>query len=274
MEIKYSIFDPSGNITALVETNLNDESQAKVAAEIMKAHPEAEQLGFVYFNPARPVPAYLKMAGGEFCGNAAMSTAALYLIRSGDESEPLRVRVSGASHSLEVKLKRASDDADAFDAGIEMPAALAIEELSLSSGGAPESLPAVRMEGVTHVIIEEGRAAYALKDEPGAAEDALRACCKESGADCMGLMFLDESKDDIIISPLVYVPGADTMFWESSCASGSAAVGIYLSRREGRPVDLSLRQPGGVLRVASDAAENKTWLYGRTKLIGTYTYTD
>ena len=78
--LKYSIFDPSGNITALVETHINNDSQPEVADEIMKAHPEVEQVGFVYFDAIRPVPTYLRMAGGEFCGNATMSAAALYLL--------------------------------------------------------------------------------------------------------------------------------------------------------------------------------------------------
>ena len=47
----------------------------------------------------------------------------------------------------------------------------------------------------------------------------------------------------------MYIPGSDTLYWEHSCASGSAAVGAYLAAKRGAPVDLSLREPGGVLRV-------------------------
>ena len=267
MNIKYSIFDPSGNITALVETRVDAGKQPAAADEIMRLHPEVEQVGFVYFEPVRPVPAFLRMAGGEFCGNATMSTAALYLLRSGEETDRVRVRVTGVSRSLEVRLTRREDDENCFDAGVEMPKALEIKTENLSFNAVSENVRAVVMEGITHIVIESSSRFFFLKDDKEAAEDAIRDWCEKLGADGLGLMFLDVTKDDIILTPLVYVPGADTIFWESSCASGSSAVGMYLSKRDGQPVDVNLIQPGGVLRVAGDAAEDSTWLYGQTKLI-------
>ena len=75
-QIKYSIFDPTGNITALVESQIPAAEQPTVAAAVMERHPSVEQVGFVRFDPASDPPVSLRMAGGEFCGNATMCAAA------------------------------------------------------------------------------------------------------------------------------------------------------------------------------------------------------
>ena len=88
------------------------ENQPEVAAELMRRHPEVEQVGFIRFSgsPEDPVPAELRMAGGEFCGNASVCAAALYLLETGTgaEEEPVdvRLRVSGASLPVDVTLRR------------------------------------------------------------------------------------------------------------------------------------------------------------------------
>ena len=85
--------------------------------------------------------------------------------------------------------------------------------------------------------------------------------------DGLGLMFLEEGPAARRMTPLVFVPGADTVFWESSCASGSSAVGMCLASREGTPVDLSLAEPGGKLHVKSDPLRAETWLFGSVRLL-------
>ena len=73
--MRYRIFDPTGNITALVEEAVDVSRQPSVAADIMQKHSNVEQVGFVSLDGDLPA---LRMAGGEFCGNASMSAAALY----------------------------------------------------------------------------------------------------------------------------------------------------------------------------------------------------
>ena len=287
-DIKYSIFDPTGNTTALVETRVENEKQPAVAEEIMKIHPEVEQVGFVIFEPGRPVPALLRMAGGEFCGNATMSAAALYAIRTGDEADAIRVRVSGAPRSLEVRLKKNPEDSSLFDAGVEMPPAVSIEKRGFSAEGISEDLPVVDMGGISHIVIEKSRKMYTLKDNPKAAERAVKEWCDNLGADCLGIMFLSGSgaaskadknretkvgvdmKMETEMTPLVYVPVSDTIFWENSCASGSAAVGMYLSDKFGVALEIEIKEPAGILKVKSDTAEGITWLYGSTKHTNSY----
>lgn len=265
MDIKYSIFDPTGNITALVETRTPNAEQPAVADEIMKAHPQVEQVGFVYFVPGRPVPALLRMAGGEFCGNATMSAAALYLMRSGEETGRVRVNVSGVSMPMEVNLQPKEDGS--YDAGVRMPGPLEIGAQKLRSAVANASVTVVRMEGISHIVIESNSELYSLKDDKKAAEQLIKDWCTDLGAECLGLMFLEGDGTSWKLTPLVYVPGADTMFWENACASGTAAVGMYMSAKLEESVDMTLNEPGGIMRVTSDPETGDTVLYGNTKLL-------
>lgn len=274
-DLEYKVFDPTGNITALVETQVDPADQPAAASWIMAQNPEVEQVGFVTFAaagagaPVADVPVSLRMAGGEFCGNATMCSAALYMIVNDMPGEAnVKVRVSGTKEPLDVRLVRR--DAVSFDASVTMPPAVGIDELKLSDGMLPGNdvlrLPVVRMEGIAHVIIEPDSGFFGLKDDSALAEILLRGWCGVLGAECLGMMFLDEGKGVRALTPLVYVPGADTMFWENSCASGSAAAGMYLAAKEGETVDVTFSEPAGSLRVTSDPDIGRTVLYGSLTL--------
>lgn len=270
--IQYSVFDPTGNITALVESDIESGLQPPVAAEIMERRPEVEQVGFVRPQPGGEGPS-LRMAGGEFCGNAAMSAAALYLIRQAErhgippllgEEETVRLRVSGTAQPMEVRLW--AEAPGCFHAGVCMPPAQGIDDREFSYAALSGKLPVVRMEGISHIVVGPDSVFWALLADRSAAERAVRDWCIALSADGLGLMFLGEGTPRRRLTPLVYVPGSGTVFWESSCASGSTAAGMYLAAKAGASVDLSLQEPGGVLRVASDPVRGETWLYGRVKL--------
>ena len=130
------------------------------------------------------------------------------------------------------------------------------------------SLPVVEMEGISHIIIEPDSGFLGIKEDPELAEALLRQWCGVLGADCLGMMFLGEGAALRPLTPLVYVPGADTMFWENSCASGSAAAGMYLAEKSGSPVDVTFDEPAGRLRVESDPAAGRTVLHGSLTLLG------
>lgn len=274
VSLQYSVFDPTGNITALVESDIEPGLQPSVAAQIMERRPEVEQVGFVRPSPDGGGPS-LRMAGGEFCGNATMSAAALYLIRCSErrgaplplgEEETVCLRVSGAARPVEVRLR--AEAPDCFHAGVHMPPALSIDDRKFSYGPLSGKLPVVWMEGICHIVVGQDSVFWVLLEDRMAAETAVRDWCAALSAGGLGLMFLDGSVSQRRLTPLVYVPGSGTVFWESSCASGSTAAGMYLAAKTGAPVDLSLQEPGGILRVVSDPTpvRGETWLYGRVKL--------
>ena len=77
-------------------------------------------------------------------------------------------------------------------------------------------------------------------------------------------MFLDRERG--VLKPLVYVPSAATLFWESSCASGTTAVGAYLAAKSGAAVRMPLKQPGGTLEIEADP-DGKLLLKGSVRLV-------
>lgn len=276
-DLNYVIADPTGNITAIVESPVEPHRQPAVAARLMERHPQVEQVGFI--SPG-PIPS-LRMAGGEFCGNASMCAAAL--IRKQEQSEykgqpgqeRVVIYVSGVPDPVEVDLTRKGQDC--FLAGIHMPRALGIKELEFRYGPLCDLLPLVHMGGIAHIIIEQTSPFASLQKDPTAAEAAIRAWGEELDMPGLGMMFLrekklsqEESGDSSLyyhLRPLVYIPGSGTLFWEHSCASGSAAVGVYLATKQGSLIDLTLKEPGGCLRVRSDPDKGETWLYGQVRFL-------
>ena len=144
----------------------------------------------------------------------------------------VRLRVSGASRPVEVRLRRLSGES--YSAGVHMPPPrdILIKEFEFASIRAP--LPVVLMEGISHIIIESDSAFYPLLKDPSAAEPAIQTWCETLSADGLGLMFLDTSS--LTLTPLVYIPGSGTVFWENSCASGTSATGMYLASRTAAPI--------------------------------------
>lgn len=342
--ITYSIWDPTGNITALVESPVDVERQPQVAAAVMSRHPEVEQVGFVKageggrrtagwenVSSGRSVVSdadepggacidtELRMAGGEFCGNASMCAAAWYLSREekiyfggqvcaatilealgglpAQQPEKVTLKVSGADEPVEVRLQKNSESSVtspesaetltgyagevlmpsvrgisespcSFNGEVLMPRVLGISEHDFVFGDLKASLPVVGMEGISHIIIEPESEFSALASDRAAAEEAVRLWCGELGTDGLGLMFVrgDKEKGALTLTPLVYVPGSGTTFWENSCASGTTAAGCYLGKKRGAPVDLTFEEPGGFLRVIIDAA-GRARLCGKVSLI-------
>lgn len=247
MKIDYYLMNPTGNITLLVMTPVEEALQPETAARLIELEPTAEQVGFLNKNS-------LRMAGGEFCGNASMSAAALLCrdLKCG-ESRKTELRVSGADKNIPVKI---TADEDGFRGTVNMPQPLSVEEVRLIFNGREYTAAAVRFKGITHLI-------FGIDFDRETAEKAAPVWCAELNADALGIMLLD--RENSVLTPLVYVPNAGTMFWESSCASGTSAVGAYLVKKENRPVNLMFSEPGGILTVEADG--KKLLLSGSVKII-------
>lgn len=230
MELSYTVFDPTGNITILVQTPVPVAEQPHIAAALMAREPDCEQVCFRM--PDTPLADItVRMAGGEFCGNASMSAAARLCAERELESAAVTVAIGG--QLVPVTAEKTGEGR--FRCAVAMPRPLRVTEAF--------GLPLVELPGISHLIVRKPMAREA-------AEAAIRGWCRELGADALGLMLLSEGGRRL--DPLVYVPQADTLFWERSCASGTAAVGVWA----GPGTALSLTEPGGVLtvRTASDGA--------------------
>jgi len=239
MEFGYVLMDPTGNLTALVTDPAPAARQPELAAALMAAEPSCEQVGFV--SPgAEGADVALRMAGGEFCGNAAMCAAVLCCERTGVPGGTVRVRVSGAEEPVEVTLER--DAAGLWRCLERFPGVPEIGEVALPLSGGLLRATLVRFEAISHLLLP-------ADFDRAAAEGAAPAWCDALHAPALGLMLLDAPAGRM--TPLVWVSAAKTLCWERSCASGSAAAGAALAKKEGRAVALELSQPGGILCVSA-----------------------
>ena len=175
----------------------------------------------------------------------------------------VRLHVSGTTQPVEVSLRHTA--AAAFSAELQMPPALEITERDFTFEKLQGALPLVRMEGISHIIIESASPFFMLLSDRPAAECAVRRFCEELGADGLGLLFLEGEGSERRMTPLVFIPGSSTVFWENSCASGSAAVGMYLADQKAAAVSVLLHEPGGDLLVSSDRNAGLTRLRGRVR---------
>ncbi len=244
--IDYVLMDPTGNRTLLVRTPVEPCRRKAVATALMAIEPTAEQVGFLQGHT-------LAMAGGEFCGNASMAAAALLHRETGETV--LRLQVSGAPDTVTVDV---TPQKTGVTGRVAMPPPLAVEERSVALPGLPPTLPVVHFPGILHAVVEAPLA-------PAAAEAAIRLLCRQWQGDALGLMLLDKAAGTL--RPLVFVPAADTLVWESSCASGTAAIGAWLYQQKGQSVRLSLQEPGGSLTV--EATPKGLWLTGTVRSVHT-----
>ena len=252
MELRYTVIDPTKNITLLVTTPVPRDVQPRVAAELLRREKDAEQVGFAEGlaagNPR------LQMMGGEFCGNASISAAALMAHKGGIVSGDIALEVSGADEPLCVKVQKL--DGRKYLGTVAMPLPVGIETARFGS----HELPVVQFPGISHVICDGSLSVFD-------AEANIRSWCEALNVDALGLMFLDGSS----LKPYVYVRSTDTAVWESSCASGSTACAAYLAARSGEAQTVVLQNPCGELRIKAeliDGALGSLLLTGSAEIMG------
>ena len=235
MKTEYYLINPTGNITVLVMTEIPVSEQPRLAAELMKKEPSAEQVGFVNFSGKTPE---IRMAGGELCGNAAMSAAALYFSLK-NQTGTVSLRFLGVDEIIPVSVEKREDG---YICTAEMPVPKKISKKLLTFDGTEYEFSAVEFKGITHLVSEK-------EFDKETAEKAVRKWCAELKTGGLGIMFFDEEKTSL--TPLVCVSKPETLFWENSCASGSCAVGAYLSDRDKKEITVALKEPSGILTVNS-----------------------
>lgn len=239
MTLQYTVIDPTKNITLLVTTPMPRARYAQIASHLLALEKDAEQVGFLESSDEQD--AALRMMGGEFCGNAAMSLGA-WLCRGETEGvdRHLTLDVSGVDSpvSCDISVVR-----HGYIGTVSMPLPEKIETLTLPFGDGEVTLDAVFLPGICHIIAPNGTV------QRHQAEDALRQWAGLLQLDAVGLLLFDETA--MYFDPLVYVRATDTAVWERGCGSGSAAIGAWMTKKHGKGQCLSLKQPGGAIAVAT-----------------------
>lgn len=215
MELTYSIYYPGGNTTALVnQLILNPALKKRINDKIMAVNPQVEQVGFLSQRSYR-----LEMAGGEFCGNATRCAAFYYLK---GQTGKIRLKVSGVTKELMAGIDNQGNT------WAEMP----VKSVNKKFG-----FNIVTLEGITQII------SYA---KPGKqkAKTILKKLGLLSSAPAAGVIFTQQQRKIIKIYPIVWVRDIKTFFYETACASGTAAVGMFESiTTKKKNITLLIQQP-------------------------------
>lgn len=235
--INYKVCDPSGNITILVTTEVPNEKRIEVADELMKNEPTAQQVGYIS-EDSEGCDIELNMAGGEFCGNATLSTAALYK-QSHTDVDTVHVKASGAKDVISVSI---SDAEGIYYATAKMPKPDDYYEKTLKYNNKDYRAFLVDFGEMVHLVMIDP-----LNKED--VEPAIKEWYKVFKRSALGIMSYEESIS--ALTPAVLSNNGDFFCYESSCASGTTALAIYLAERDKSEIEKKINEPGGVLTISA-----------------------
>ena len=230
MEVSYMIFNPAGNITALViGDEYNWQQRRLINNRIMEKETIVEQVGFISQKNRK-----LTMAGGEFCGNATRC-ATLYYI--------------GEQQSIELEINN-----NKIKAGIneksEVWCEVPIEGYNIEKIN--ENIYKVILKGITILVVKN------IANYIGLKQSAIDLILKYNlDDDAIGVMFVDNVENIIKIYPIVWVNEIDTLFLENACGSGTIAVTMLESWLKKSSNKYNVMQPSGdILKTDIDIEDN------------------
>lgn len=250
-EFKYYIYNPSGNITALVEGNNIDEKTMKIINdEIMKNNKSIEQVGFINNKKYE-----LKMAGGEFCCNATRCAAYHYLNGKSKEIEIFVTNIVKAG---------VNDNGVAY---CEIPLLKETSKLIKLDRG----IYYIKMDGISHIVLDKKTSKKYINNIRNIKTTAMTLIEKYDIKDneAIGVIFTEEVNSRLKIHPVVWVQKIDTLFYENACGSGTTACAIIESILGNKSICIDIMQPSNdVLTVKTEYINSeikKVILFGRIK---------
>lgn len=248
MKIQYIVANPSGNVTILVLSPVAKKLHSILAERLLQQDTVAEQVGYLTLDEGKPLR--VDMMGGEFCGNASRSSAAYALMLAGKNEGDYLVSCSGCDTILPCQAQR--KDKGIYKAYIEMPSPTTIEAVLIDVGGLPSRFYRVDLPGIVHFV----HTALSIDDvDKELLWRAVYDYAKDAGYEAFGLILFDPRQLKMI--PAVYVTATDTLYWENSCGSGSAAVAATLAILGKQDVSCKVSQPGGIIEIAATVNEDK-----------------
>lgn len=249
MDIRYIKADPSGNTTIFVLNSIDPAQRSTLAATLLRSDDiGAEQVGYLTMDHDTPIR--VDMMGGEFCGNASRSAAAYALMRSGEKEGDYEVSCSGCDHVLHAHAVQREDAL--YDAYIEMPLPLAVEAVLMEVEGMPSRFFRVDLPGIVHFVhfVDD----IALVDKQ-IFWQTVQDYVSDETLEAYGLILFSTKQLQMI--PAVYVTATDTLYWENSCGSGSAAIAASLACMGKKDISCTIHQPGGSISIMAHVAEEQ-----------------
>lgn len=206
----------------------------------------AEQAGFLVLDEN-----HFEMAGGEFCGNATRSAAVLLRLERGEDT--MSFTVSGFDGVVEASVRDMTDATFYVEAAFPGMQA-ETREVTLEDG-TPASI--VDLGGIVHVVIERE-----FPSDPsvyGAEHRKIVERFNLQDRDAVGVVWYKKTDNSVIMHPVVWVRAVDTFYYESSCGSGTIAVGKVTGVA-------SIVQPSGKT-ISADITENRVVLASEMEVV-------
>jgi diaminopimelate epimerase len=228
---EFDILRPGGNDTALVKKKVSNSILRKQVNEnILGRFRNVEQVGFVKLTPGS---VELMMAGKEFCGNATRSTA--YLALEGKPGD-LKVQVSGVNRRLSAGVDEKGN------AWAQMPINPDPGKIYVLKN---DDIVVV-MEGITQVLTHDINQVLTESERKMVAFDKLKNLGLTESVPAAGVIYFNQNKPFFEIKPVVWVRDIRTIFCETACGSGTAALGLAISKEEKKSIQIDVLQPSGM----------------------------
>lgn len=265
MKLNFVELNPCMNKTVFILDDVPVEKYAEISEKIISyENLFAEQVGFLKPPFDKNNDAHLHMMGGEFCGNATRSLAAYTtfnnqrFFENGADACELNIEVFGQDQALECNVTKTSLD-NTFYTDIQMPLPIGKMQI-IDEIGSIKNIKKIDFNGITHFSVDDKN--FNNIEETEVFFGEVKNFMEENQSSYMafGIMFYDYEKS--FMTPLVYVKGTDSLFWEKSCASGTSAFASMMTFEKNKSLNIDIAQPGGSINV------NTTFENGKiTKII-------
>ncbi len=245
---------PSGNTTILLEgLHLSTEQMLAISAKALcPKHLGGEQVCFVQVQEG-----ILRMAGGEFCGNATRSLALIMATQNGCLEPGCawqgHIDTSGFDQPLYVTVKMPEVDniRHGHDVSLHIPITTPPLMRELAKGIVLVSLP-----GISHLLIDAELYPFSEKHWQENAQELRTKFALEHipAVGCLWWRSIKNTQSQHLLCtlhmhPVVMVQNPYTLYYENSCGSGTLALGLWLQKLSGRE-EFYVHQPGGYLSLS------------------------
>lgn len=249
--MKYIVADPTENITVLVEDSVPLADRTEVTRRMFEEVPTCEQVGYITSPLSDKAHIRLEMMGGEFCGNASISTAAYYAVKNGirpGRQLDVIMECSGVDKPFTCRIGASENDAGetVYTGTLAMPSPVKTDHV--------DGHPVIFLPGIAHMILPADR--FTRRQ----IENNIKDYASKYDVSAFGVLRWNETEQ--FMEPCVYVKGFESVIWEHGCATGSTCLGYYRYLSAGH-ASTDVRQPGGTIRI--DIREERIFLTGNVK---------
>lgn len=247
------LFDcyPGGNPTFIAfNKQIQPEGYSDAGKIVMADFPHFEQGGFLNPSHSGDAAIRLQMSGGEFCGNASRSAAALFIddyLKNREFQEISNYSLVKENNGIfefpletspgnKILSARVTPTHDGYDVQISLDMKLAGMTSShrISVDNREVDVNLVTMDGISHVLIPAVEVPFPNNDKDRLADIAaqIRSALNLNDLPAVGAIWHSDvirwpgSLEMVRIEPVVWVREINTCIHETSCGSGSMAFAI------------------------------------------------